>query len=210
MLNSMEVGFINKIQNLFFTDGYDHAFIRVLDHTAKFITSRKYRVYVLIVYMLFMIFCDEKLSYLDILFQVPKFYIFAFLSRLINIQIKLYFKRNRPYVKHKSIKVLEKAREKKKNTYSFPSNSIQTSLIFYGFMLKTMCFSKIVNIIILTTIVLIISFTKINRGMHYPSDILFSIILYYLLLTIYNYFLFLMSDYTNLIQIYYNIYNYWN
>lgn len=210
MLNSMEVGFINKIQNLFFTDGYDNVFIRVLDHTAKFITSRKYRVYVLIVYMLFMIFCDEKLSYLDILFQVPKFYIFAFLSRLINIQIKLYFKRNRPYVKHKSIKVLEKAREKKKNTYSFPSNSIQTSLIFYGFMLKTMCFSKIVNIIILTTIVLIISFTKINRGMHYPSDILFSIILYYLLLTIYNYFLFLMSDYTNLIQIYYNIYNYWN
>ena len=190
----MEVGFINKIQNLFFTDGYDHAFIRVLDHTAKFITSRKYRVHVLIVYMLFMIFCDKRVSYLDILFQVPKFYIFAFLSRLINIRIKLFFKRNRPYVTHESIKVLEKSREKNKNTYSFPSNSVQTSLIFYGFMLRTMCFSTIVNIIILTIIVLIISFIKINRGMHYPSDILFSIIFYYILLTIYNYFLLFIKD----------------
>jgi len=210
MLNSLEVGFINKIQNLFFTDGYNHPFIGILDHTAKFITSRKYKVYILIAYMIYMLFCNKIFSHLDILFQVPKFYIFAFLSRLINIQIKLLFKRRRPYVTHKSIKVLEKAREKKKNTYSFPSNSIQTSLIFYGFMLRTMGFSVCFNNIILTLIVLITSFAKINRGMHYPSDIIFSIIIYYILLIIYNYLLFLIGNYTNLIDIYYNIYNYWN
>jgi membrane-associated phospholipid phosphatase len=144
-----------------------------------------------------MLFFNQKLNHHEIVFQVLKFYLFAFLSRFINIQIKLFFKRKRPYVTHKSIKVLEKAKEKKKNTYSFPSNSIQTSLIFYGFMLKTMGLSLCFNNIILTLIVLITSFAKINRGMHYPSDILFSVIIYYILLVIYNCYLNYIIDFIN-------------
>ena len=119
--------------------------------------------------------------------SVPKIYLFSLLSRSINIKIKLFFKRKRPYVDHQTIKVLEKTKEKKKNTYSFPSNSIQTSLIFYGFMLRTMDLGTCYNSIILTLIVLVTSFAKINRGMHYPSDILFSISIYYILLKIYEY-----------------------
>ena len=185
MFNNLEVRFINLIQCMFFTEEFNHPFIGITDYVAKFITSRKYKKYILTAYIIYMIIYNINYNYIYLMLSVPKFYLFSLLSRSINIKIKLFSKRKRPYVDHQTIKVLEKTKEKKKNTYSFPSNSIQTSLIFYGFMLRTMDLGTCYNSIILTLIVLITSFAKINRGMHYPSDILFSIGIYYILLNLY-------------------------
>ena len=102
----------------------------------------------------------------------------GFLSRTINLFIKKLFKRRRPFVIDPTILINSKVK-KKKDTYSLPSNSIQTSLIFYKVLFDTT--SIIDNYtcnILLFLIVLINASAKIMRGLHFPSDILLSVLIF--------------------------------
>ena len=182
MPHNLEIRFIKFIQSIFFTDNYN-----ILDNTAKFISSRKYKKYFLILYLIYLLFnFNTYTEFLDI----PKFYLFSHLSRFVNIKIKLFFMRKRPYVSYPDILVLEKTKEKKKNTLSLPSNSIQTSLIFYSFLINRININIVTKILILFIIVILTSLAKINRGLHYPSDILLSIIIYLFLFRLYQFLLF--------------------
>ena len=134
------------------------------------------------------------------LLWIPKIYLFGFISRYINLIIKNIFRRNRPYVTHPEILINEKTAKKKLNTYSLPSNSIQTSLIFYMVLLDSMSFiSHPLKIIILTAITLITSSAKIIRGLHYPTDILLSILIFIFVDVIYclinSYIMFYLQDF---------------
>lgn len=174
---SIEKRIISTIQQKFFTENHTY-----LDYFGKIISSRKYRyfyLYGLVAYFTILYVKDR----IDLLYLVYKLvsilniYIMGYLSRKVNIIIKLYFKRKRPFVKFNNILVNDKTRLKKENTFSFPSNSIQTSLIFYNVFIDVINFKKYKNIILLL-IIIIISLSKINRGLHYPSDIMFSVLIF--------------------------------
>ena len=101
---------------------------------------------------------------------------------LISI-LKRTFKRKRPNINRL---VNEKG-------YSYPSGHTMTAIIFYGFNIFLIIVSniymplKISLIIILSTLILLIGYTRIYLGVHYLSDVLASIFLgtSYLLLYIY-------------------------
>ena len=179
---------INFIQKNFFTE--EHSY---LDYCGKYISSRKYRrvyLFALISYFcLLLLFRDmDIISFLFKMAGIINIYFLGYLSRKINIVIKLYFKRNRPFVDSKDILTDDKTRSKKKETFSFPSNSIQTSLIFYNVLFSNIIdFDKYKNLL-LFLITVIISLSKINRGLHYPTDILFSIIIFFLTKYFYIFF----------------------
>ena len=189
---SMENRIIKLIQNKFFTEEHSN-----LDYYGKIISSRKYRkiyLYLLISYFT-LLFLNSTIDIVDFLFKIIgilNIYFLGYLSRKINIIIKLYFKRNRPFVDSKNIITDEKTKSKKKDTFSFPSNSIQTSLIFYNVLFtNVICVEEFKRNLLLFLIIIIISLSKINRGLHYPTDIFFSIIIFvftkYLYLFLVNY-----------------------
>ena len=136
------------------------------------------------VHLLFLIITNDfyKIMY------IPKIYLFGFLSRNVNLFIKKIFKRKRPYVIDSSILINNETAKKKKDTFSFPSNSIQTSLIFYKVLFDT--FTIIDNVtcnVLLFLIVIITASAKILRGLHFPSDILFSIVIFMLVDYLYDF-----------------------
>ena len=116
MALNLELNLIKSIQSVFFTENYN-----IIDMTAKFISSRKYKIYFITIYFIFLVLTRKTINEYIV---IPKLYIFGYLSRILNIQIKLLFKRKRPYVVDNNVLVLEKSREKKKDTFSLPSNSI--------------------------------------------------------------------------------------
>lgn len=194
MALNLELNLIKSIQSVFFTENYN-----IIDMTAKFISSRKYKIYFITIYFIFLVLTRKTINEYIV---IPKLYIFGYLSRILNIQIKLLFKRKRPYVVDNNVLVLEKSREKKKDTFSLPSNSIQTSLIFYGFLLRQLNLNRYLSSLILGVIVFITSFSKINRGMHYPTDIILSILIYYVTIIIYSKLLTVVVDYYGIDNIY--------
>ena len=131
MILEMEVSIIKKLQRYLYTEEYN-----IIDNTAKVITSRYYRKRYLVLYSLVLLMTNNYYK----LLWIPKIYLFGFISRYINLIIKNIFRRNRPYVTHPEILINEKTAKKKLNTYSLPSNSIQTSLIFYMVLLDSMSF----------------------------------------------------------------------
>ena len=170
MILKVEVSIIKFLQDYMYTTDYN-----IVDKTAKVISGRSYRKKYLIVYLLFLLITNDfyKIIY------IPKIYLFGFLSRNINLFIKKIFQRKRPFVIDSSILINAETAKKKKDTFSFPSNSIQTSLIFYKVLFDT--FSLIDNFtcnILLCLIVLITAGAKILRGLHFPSDIIFSIFIF--------------------------------
>ena len=169
---------IKLVQKNFYTENNSY-----LDYCGKFISGRRYRkIYLSLSITYFTIlFLKGIINIEDLLYKlygIIKIYILGSLSREINIYIKLYFKRRRPFIKYNDILVDNNTRFKKKDTFSFPSNSIQTSLIFYNFFLSEIIILKFNKNIILFLITIIISLSKINRGLHYPSDIISSIIIF--------------------------------
>lgn len=179
ILEELEVYLIVFLQKNFYSDKYN-----LFDHIAKLISSRKFRNLYLITFLIFLI---TKKDVNKILF-LPKIFLLGILSRNFNIFIKTFIKRSRPYVKYSIIKTNPKTYDKKKNTYSLPSNSIQTSLIFYNILLKTILEIEGINLaIMLLIITLITSLAKIIRGLHYFSDILLSIIIFKVLDILYNF-----------------------
>ena len=169
--SDIEVCIIKKIQNLIYTEEYN-----IIEKTAKVISSRKFRKVYLIFYFLYLLYIENYSK----LIIVPHIYILGYLSRQLYIYIKLIFKRSRPYLKNTDILINEETAEKKKLTYSLPSNSIQTSLIFYNTLLNSIELpSSNIHTCLLTLVFLITSIAKINRGLHYPSDILVSFLIFY-------------------------------
>lgn len=180
MIHQIELNVIRFIQTFLFTDEYN-----ILDKIAKLISSRKYRRLYLILYFLIFIISKE---YSKILIVI-NLYILSFLSRKLNIFIKLIFKRKRPF-NFNNILTDKKTNLKKVDTYSMPSNSIQTSLIFYNILLSNTAFVNYqLKIYILVIIIIILSLAKILRGLHFPSDILVSLIISYICTVSYEVFL---------------------
>ena len=164
-----EISIIKFFQKYMYTDEYN-----IIDRTAKVITGRTYRNIYIFIYLLLLVITNDfyKIVY------IPKIYMTGFISRTINLFIKKLFKRRRPFVIDPTILINSKV-EKKKDTYSLPSNSIQTSLIFYKVLFDT---SSIIDNytcnILLFIIVLINASAKIMRGLHFPSDILLSVLIF--------------------------------
>lgn len=178
MLNKFEVPIINFIQSIFYTSKFSH-----VDYLAKLISSRKYRIIYLILYFIILLWYNN----FNNITIIPSLYILSLASRMINIGIKLIFKRRRPFVFSNTILVDDKTRNKKNNTFSLPSNSIQTSLTFYNIlMLSIDNFDNKLRIFILTCIFFIIGTAKINRGLHYPSDLIISLLTFRLLTILYS------------------------
>jgi len=98
------------------------------------------------------------------------------------VPIKKIFKRSRPFETLKNIKILER----KPTSRSFPSwhayNVISQGLII-GYLLNSIVFT-----IIIVFFAIIVSFSRIQLGVHYPSDVivgyLIGIIGFFLVITI--------------------------
>ena len=177
MILKSEISIIKFLQKYFYTEEYN-----ILDKTAKVITSRTYRKKYLVLYLLFLIFIQDFYRIL----YIPKIYLFGFMSRTINLTIKRIFKRQRPYRVDSSILINEKTAKKKWDTYSLPSNSIQTSLIFYKVLLDSMPnINLTLSSILLIIILLITSSAKIIRGLHFPTDIILSVLIFFIVDYIY-------------------------
>lgn len=179
ILEELEVYSIVFLQKIFYSDNYN-----LFDYSAKLISSRKYRKLYLITFLTFLLIKKDTNK---ILF-LPKIFLLGSLSRKLNLFIKYYIKKPRPYVKYNIIRTNPKTYDKKKNTYSLPSNSIQTSLIFYNILFKSILEINGIHLVILLLIVTFItSLAKIIRGLHYFSDILLSIIIFKIVDILYNF-----------------------
>lgn len=164
-----EISIIKFFQKYMYTNEYN-----IIDRTAKVISGRIYRKIYILIYLFLLVITNDfyKIVY------IPKIYMAGFLSRTINLFIKKLFKRRRPFVIDPTILINSKV-EKKKDTFSLPSNSIQTSLIFYKVLFDTSCImDNFTCNILLFIIVLITAIAKIMRGLHFPSDILLSVLIF--------------------------------
>jgi len=123
----------------------------------------------------------QKIMLLVLCFFLPiKYILQTFLSILIARCFGLYFKNKlkikRPFMKFNYIKYYGKRKEK---SYSFPSMSTISTIVFYRNL------SIIYNIHWVYYIILFsLGFTRIFRGLHYPHDILFSIFIGYSILLV--------------------------
>lgn len=125
---------------------------------SKKLTKRKYYF----IYFLIILYYD---TYLFI-----KCIITFYISRFINLSIKNTIKQKRPYNEFPNEINWYK---KQKNSYSFPSQSIQTICIIYFAFIEN-CNSIFIHIYFLF-IIFLLSITRMYRGLHYLHDILLSI-----------------------------------
>ena len=99
-----------------------------------------------------------------------------YISRYINILIKNTIKQKRPYNEYPNqIKWFKK----QKTSYSFPSQSIQTICIIYFAFIEN-CNYIFIHIYFLF-IIMLLTVTRMYRGLHYLHDILLSIWFAYIL-----------------------------
>tara|TARA_B100000678_G_C18202128_1_gene499908 strand:- start:454 stop:1005 length:552 start_codon:yes stop_codon:yes gene_type:complete len=89
----------------------------------------------------------------------------VFLSKQINEFIKNFIKHKRPYQTYNWIK----SDTKKENSYSLPSMSIQYTTIIYPIICDELKIPYLSNILYL-----LVSSSRILRGLHYPHDVIIS------------------------------------
>lgn len=99
------------------------------------------------------------------------------LCSLVSITIKLIFKRKRPYVANTTIQNLSNSNQLKSvfSMYSFPSGHTMEATL-----LALILFKKYNNNLFLL-FPIIIGFTRVYLGVHYPSDVLFGILISFII-----------------------------
>jgi hypothetical protein len=127
---------------------------------SKFLTkSKSYYIYFAILF-----YCDYLLF--------PKVMFIFYISRIINTKIKNIVKQNRPYNDYPDkIKFFKK----RKDSYSFPSQSVQCMYIIY-YSYKKLCNVYWIDVYFYTIIILLI-ITRLYRGLHYLHDTIFSLLI---------------------------------
>ena len=89
----------------------------------------------------------------------------VYLSKQINKFIKNIIKHKRPYKTYNWIK----SDSQKENSYSLPSMSVQYTTIIYPIICDELKIPYLANILYL-----LVSTSRILRGLHYPHDIIIS------------------------------------
>ncbi len=119
-------------------------------------------------YFVILAYCDK--------YRLPKILIVFYTGRYINSYLKSVVKQQRPYNDYPSkIKYFKK----QKQSYSFPSQSIQSIYIIYN-SYKRLCSNYIIDLYFWFILILLI-ITRLYRGLHYLHDMLFSLILAHVL-----------------------------
>ena len=119
-------------------------------------------------------------------YNLSRIYTVICLSKFVNYQIKNFFKIQRPYLEDDKIKKITIRKDKSKS-YSFPSNSIQNSLVFYTLILNLVISNIILTNFIVYGIIFILGFIKTLRGLHYIHDILSGFLLANIILYFINF-----------------------
>jgi len=104
-------------------------------------------------------------------FNIIKIHLVLYISKSINYTIKHTFKIPRPYLKESNIQKITIKKDKSKS-YSFPSNSIQNSYVFYWNIFNTLHPDSLIGFWIINFIILLLAFIKTLRGLHYLHDII--------------------------------------
>jgi membrane-associated phospholipid phosphatase len=116
---------------------------------------------------------------LGLLYQNPKIFsetvLVFYLCRTVTNCIKMYLKQPRPYNSYTNIRYLTKH----KTSYSFPSQSMMSAVIVYH-AYQRVGLGWISNYYF-GSIILLLAITRIYRGLHYPHDMVVSLVLGYLI-----------------------------
>jgi len=172
---------IKKLQDTFGSPEKYRHFIKV----CKFFSKSKTQKYLLKALIFLLIFFNyNKMTTYELLNQAfiyileyIKIIILLSTAKFINQIVKNSFKIKRPYVINNELLNVVITKDKSKS-FSFPSNSVQNSFIFYNVLFKTFFYNyEYLRIIIVSIMIIYISFIKMLRALHYPHDILASIIL---------------------------------
>ena len=116
------------------------------------------------IYFLILFYCNP--------YKFPKMFIIFYISRSLNTIIKNLVKQNRPYNDYPTFITYYK---KKKDSYSFPSQSVQTMYIIYK-SYNQLCSNYLIDLYF-GFVLFILILTRLYRGLHYIHDIIFSIIM---------------------------------
>ena len=181
-----EIDFIILIQK--FSKGPENNLMLI--KFCKIFTNEVYHNWLTILvsfYKIILYYYQYNLSYIMIFIFLKEYLklkmIFSF-SKFINYKIKNFFKIRRPYVNNDNIEKIVIKKDKSKS-FSFPSNSVQKCTVFYYTLLNTFKFN-ISNNFIVMLIVILLSYIKTLRGLHYLHDIFSGLIIGSLI----NYFYF--------------------
>ena len=100
--------------------------------------------------------------------------IVGFAGTVINQFLKLFFRVPRPWVRDPDFTIVESARAEAAG-YSFPSGHTQISVGAYGCFAR--CFSHPLVRGISIALCILVPFSRMYLGVHYPSDVLVSVVI---------------------------------
>lgn len=184
-----EIKFIIFIQKIFGGPEENVNLIKLGKLFTNNVNQNKLMIYVIIINFIQNITLTQ-LSFKIILltlYNLLKIFLIIHFSKYVNFTIKNYFKIRRPYLEEKNIKKVTIKKDKSKS-YSFPSNSIQNSLVFYTLIINLITNNIIFKNIIVYGIISILALIKTLRGLHYIHDILSGLLLSNLIIYTVYYF----------------------
>ena len=170
---NIEIKFILLIQYLFNGPEKNLNIIKI----GKIITNKQLQSELIIYSVLFLLIKNIYQNGINFMIVITciklflKIHIIMYISKTINFHIKHAFKICRPFVEHNDIQNITIKKDKSKS-FSFPSNSIQNSYVYYWIILNLISPYSSINFIIMNIIILLLSFIKTIRGLHYLHDIL--------------------------------------